>query len=879
MDAVSHISVPLTKGWLFKRGDRSSTNTYLPAHDAPTEVHRDLIKNHQLTDPFNDFNELSAHWVGDETWTYSTSFDATADYARSNTVTKLRFEGLDTFASVYLNGKVILESDNMFIEHQVNVSGMLKSEGNILEIVFESARKKGLELVAQHKEHRFIVHQTETSRGPVRKAQYHWGWDWGPILMTCGLWKPVSIETWTCRISTPGVQYEISDMLESAELKATVQWEGPLAALVFAVLQKDSDEIVADAVISVNTESRFGIAEATIKMDNIQLWWPRGYGNQALYTIKVEAYAELSTPAGSPLQSISQQFGFRRVELVKELDDFGESFHFRINSVDIFSGGSCWVPAESFLTRLTPEDYRAWVKLAAEGNQNMLRIWGGGVYESDALYEAADELGVLIWQDFMFACANYPAYPDYLRSVETEARQNVQRLRNHPCIVIWAGNNEDYQIVERYELDYNLNEDKPESWLKTNFPARYTYESLLPNLIREECPNVPYHPSSPFGNGKSTVLKVDPTIGDVHQWNMWHGTMEPYQRLPDMGGRFVSEFGMEAYPHVASLQECITKEENRYPGSMAMDFRNKAIGHERRLISYVAENFRIRYDLEGFTHLTQVMQADAMSWAYKSWRRDWGTANKRKCGGVLVWQLNDCWPTMSWAVVDYYRVPKPAYYAMKRSMQPITVAVQRKYKSWTMRPADELWQRDTGHIDMQQLWQDVKFDVWCANSTSAEVHGTVGISYISIKTGQEMGKRERVGILLARNATTEFLNDHVEKAKNPPLSNERFNVAEADPFIIHVTLYIEGQCVASDTSWPEPIKYLSFVDRGVKVQYSNDNTVALVSAAKPVKGFVFGEKKGVRLSDNGFDVLPGSTETVRVEGCMASELKWSYIGI
>jgi beta-mannosidase len=351
----------------------------------------------------------------------------------------------------------------------------------------------------------------------------------------------------------------------------------------------------------------------------------------------------------------------------------------------------------------------------------MLRIWGGGIYEADALYDAADEFGLLVWQDFMFACANYPAYPLYMESVAEEAKQNIRRLRNHPSIVLWTGNNEDYQIVERYGLGYEASNTDVLSWLKTNFPARYFYEHLLPLILKEERVNVPYHPSSPFGNGTSTVLKVDPKIGDVHQWNVWHGTMEPYQRLPGLGGRFVSEFGMEAYPHVYTLKKCITREEDRCPGSMTLDFRNKAIGHERRLVAYVAENFRLRYDLEGFAHLTQVMQADVMSTAYKSWRRQWGSQGKRQCGGVLVWQLNDCWPTISWAVVDYHRVPKPAFYAIKRAMQSITIGVQRKYKSWTTRPADGLWSRETGHIDMRQLWQDIEYSVWVANSTMTEV--------------------------------------------------------------------------------------------------------------------------------------------------------------
>jgi beta-mannosidase len=875
MTLKAYTSTPLTKGWTFKRGDRSSTHAYLPACDAPTEIYRDLLKNEQIADPFNELNELAVRWVGDETWTYRTTFAAPSEYGGENTVTQLRFEGLDTFASVVLNGEMILESDSMFIEHEIDVTHKLKLDENVLEIVFDSARKKGLELVEMHKGHRSIVHQTEISRGPVRKAQYHWGWDWGPILMSCGPWKPVSIKTWTCQLSKPRVQYKLSEDLKSAKVTFRVDWEGRIAAMAFKVFKNGSDKIVAEKKITTFTEFPSNVAEATIDIDGIDLWWPRGFGEQELYTVRVEAFSQEHDR--SAIHSTSQHFGFRTTELITEPDSHGTSFYFRINGVDIFCGGSCWIPADSFLTRLTPEDYRAWVKLTADGNQTMLRVWGGGIYEADALYDAADEFGVLIWQDFMFACANYPAYPDYLKSVNREARQNVRRLEHHPSVVLWAGNNEDYQIVERYGLQYDPDDGDPDSWLKTNFPARYIYEHMLPDMIETECPNVPYHPSSPFGNGKSTVLKVDSTIGDIHQWNVWHGTMEPYQRLPDMGGRFVSEFGMEAYPHVSTLETCITRAQDRYPGSMAMDFRNKAIGHERRLISYVAENFRIRYDLESFTHLTQIMQSDAMSWAYKSWRRQWNSPGDRKCGGALVWQLNDCWPTMSWAVVDYYGVPKPAYYAIKRAMQPIAVGVQRKYNSWTMRPADKLWQRDTGHIDMRKLWQDVKYDLWVANSTLHEVEGDISIRYISIKTGKETGTKSFLRVQIAANGTTDVLTDHAVHVRSVRQPDEPFDLSKADPFVIHVSLYVDGQCLVSDVSWPEPIKYLEFANPGLEVNYSKDKTKIFVSAAKPVKGFVFSEGKGMRLSDNGFDLVPGETREVEVEGLPADKLKWKYI--
>ncbi|KAL5430465.1 hypothetical protein PMIN07_009639 [Paraphaeosphaeria minitans] len=868
----------LNSGWAFKKGSRNSDAEYLPANDLPTEVHLDLLKNKKIADPFKDLNELSVRWIDDETWTYRTTFTAPPDYGKRGITTILRFGGLDTFAHVFLNGKPLFDSDNMFVEHIVDVTGNLDTNvgvEQVLEIAFDSARQRGLELVKEHKEHRFIVHQTEISRGPVRKAQYDWGWDWGPILMTAGPWKPIVLETFESRIVDVWVEYEIDEDLKQVEGKVFVEMEG--SGKLDADISKDGQSL--EKLDEFKPTKKSNVVSADFHLPDASLWWPRGYGSQRLYIISVTLRsAAASTEADTVLDVAERTIGFRKVELVQEDDSHGTSFYFRINNVDVFCGGSCWIPADSFLTRTTPFSYRAWMKQAAEGNQAMVRIWGGGIYEQDSLFEAADEFGVLIWQDFAFACANYPAHRSYLASVEVEARQNVRRLRNHPSLIIWAGNNEDYQIVERYGLEYNYTTDKdPESWLKTDFPARYIYEYLLPKVIHEETNGVLYHPSSPFGNGTSTTLKVDPTVGDIHQWNVWHGTMEPYQRLPRMAGRFVSEFGMEAYPHTSTLEKAITDPDERYPGSMAMDFRNKAIGHERRLVSYVAENFRIRYDLEGFTHLTQVMQADALAWAYHSWRRDWKQPGDRKVGGVLVWQLNDCWPTMSWAVVDYYGVPKPAYYAIKRTLEPLVVGVQRKVNDWTVRLADELWQRDTSHIDMRKIWEDVQFDIWVASNMRESINGNITVHFISVRTGKEVLDPLERAVRIDANGTTEVLGNEKVNVPNAQDPDKPFDTSKADPFIIYTTLTIHDKQVASNVSWPEPIKYLDFPDRGVRVEYSDDKKTVFVSAERPVKGFVFAEKEGLNLSDNGFDLVPGRRTEVHVQGSAADALQWTYV--
>lgn len=465
-----------------------------------------MLKMFRIPDPFIDLNELSVRWIADKGWVYRTRFaKPTQPAAGEATVTDLVFEGLDTFAAVSLNETEILKSDNMFISHRVNISNLLKDE-NVLEITFDSARLRGNQLVEEHShEHVFYVRQTEVSRIPVRKAQYHWGWDWGPILTTAGPWRPVYLEQYMVRVADVWYQADVSPDLKtsSGHLFAKVDGETPSSQKVALTISLDG-KTVFEKTCDVDEN---GLAQTEFSIANPQLWYPYGFGSQTRY--------ELKATIGS-YDTKSKLIGFRRAELIQEKDDYGKSFYFRINGVDVFSGGSCWIPADSFVSQISAQRYRDWMKLMVEGNQIMVRVWGGGIYEAESMIEACDEFGILVWHDFQFACGSYPTYPSYLKSVEEEARQAVRLFRTHPSLLIWAGNNEDYQVQERYKLEYNYEDKDPQSWLKSTFPARYTYEYLLPKIVKEEDPFAIYHPSSPWGDGKPTF---DPTVGDIHQWN------------------------------------------------------------------------------------------------------------------------------------------------------------------------------------------------------------------------------------------------------------------------------------------------------------------------------------------------------------------------
>jgi len=494
----------------------------------------------------------------------------------------------------------------------------------------------------------------------VRKAGYNYGWDWGPCLLTAGPWRGIRLEAYTARLADLHCPAEVAPNLSTAALPVAIELAGDLPAGLTIQLtlhgpdgeQLGSRQLTADAAL---VQSQFALTDP-------QLWWPRGHGAQPLYRLT----ATLSRD-GVELDRREVRVGLRRLRLIHEAvgGEAGQSFLFEINNAPIFCGGYNWIPADSFPPRVTPQQYRDWLQLAAEGNTAMLRVWGGGYYEEDAFYDGCDELGILVWRDFMFACGIYPAHPEYLESVRQEAVAAVRRLRQHPSLVIWCGNNEDYQIAGR-TYDPTQTTDLAQS----AFPAREIYERLLPEVCAALDPARPYWPGSPYGGTNPN----DPTIGDRHVWDIWHGAMAPYQDYPKYRSRFVSEFGMASPASHAAIEEFAAPEE-RYPESRTFDHHLKAAGGQRRIASYLADNLRHPTDLDGYVFSTQLVQSEALAAGVRGWRREWRGPGSYGCSGALVWQLNDCWPVTSWAVVDYRLRPKPAYYVLKREFQLVTIGM------------------------------------------------------------------------------------------------------------------------------------------------------------------------------------------------------------
>ena len=797
--------------------------------------------------------------VGEKKWTYRRNIRKPAVSHGARIV--LCLEGLDTFAVVRLDDHAILESDNMFLAHRTDITEIIKGE-SVLEIEFESALLQARKIEKAHPEHRWIAYNGEAARCAARKAQYHWGWDWGPKIMCAGIWKPVYLEVFTARINDVSVVVKLADDLRMAKLAITTDVETvDEQPMKCHVIVRQRGLVVKEASVQVLVD---GAPFVELSIDKPALWWPNGYGAQELYAVEVTL---LSNDLRTTLSSLTKTIGIRSIELVQDQDSIGRSFYFRVNGVPIFCGGACWIPADSILTNLDSGRYHKWVELMAQSHQVMVRVWGGGIYESDAFYNACDQLGILVFQDFMFGCGNYPAYSSFLDSVKQEAIHNVVRLRHHPCLALWSGNNEDYQVAEQQHLDWRPEDTSKENWLKSNFPARYVYEKLLPDICKKLTPYIPYIPGSPWSPDNQPTM--DQTRGDLHQWNVWHGTQEKYQSYPELGGRFNSEFGMEAFPHMSTVESMLEKdsksqlsEKDLQPQSHVLEFHNKAAGASRRIATYMVENVREvpTTNFPAYIHLSQLIQAEALTYGYKNWRRQWGETAEdgklvRRCGGALCWQLNDCWPTTSWSIVDYYLRPKAAYYAIKRCLAPLAVGIRRETWDWT----------DSHQREPEKL----KWECWISSSRLEEVKIDLEVRFISVRTGQEVKDSiEKSNVTVLPNRTTEVLAGNVERLPD----DEKYVIAAR----IFEEGCFEGNCdgitpIARDIDWPQPLKWMSLgQDRGIKVVFEpglelgSGRANLLLGTEKPVKGFTLEVKDGESVSDNCIDLVPGDVQVIEI---------------
>lgn len=848
----------LTQDWSFTQGGGghgTKNGEWLAVSQFPTTVHVELLKAERIPDPFLGLNEWEVQWVGESDWAFKNTFEVSAKELAAVNV-DLVFDGLDTFASVEFNGHKILDTKNQFIAYRAPVKQYLKVGANELVISFSSAFLKGRELEQAHG--KLHLWNGDSSRLHVRKAQYNYGWDWGPILMTIGPWKPVTFHTYNVYLMDVDIRSDVSEALEvgvTVDLTLSEKISGGLASVVLKSAQ--NSVILSESNIKVGSGS--ARAEFRFSPGVLELWYPIGFGKQPLYTVEVT----ISDWEGNTLDTKTQRVSFRRVRVVQEplVDQEGLTFLFEVNNIRIFCGGSNWIPADSFLTTLTPARYRAWLRLLVDGNQNMIRVWGGGIYEHDVFYDICDELGILVWQDFMFGCGQYPAYDSFLKLVELEAEQNVKRLRHHPSIVIFAGNNEDYQLAESINIvDYS---DETSDFRKTKFPARHIYERTLPSIVQKFC-NIHYHRSSPY-SAPGTVT-TDKTLGDLHQWNVWHGSQEPWHNWDLLAGRFVSEFGMEGYPNIRTVDYWLAGDKSeRYPQSRVNNNHNKADGFERRLELYLVENFKHAFDMDSYVYYTQIMQAETLASAYRLWRRNWRGKGREHTAGALVWQINDCWPTTSWAIVDYFMRPKPAYFAISRELRQYTIGMTRKEQKTF-----------ANDLSAAQFTITTVLEVWGTNGALSEKKAKLEVTCFDLYSSWTTQFSK--DIVLAPNSSTELYSGDLP---GQPVRTKQNEVPRA--IIVSARLLdASGTVLGRHSNWPEPFKFIKFPaieDLGFSVKTSSDGESVELSTQKPIKGIILDtEGEDVEWSDQAIDLVPGDPQIVKAVGLKGREAKARFLG-
>ncbi|WP_299517576.1 glycoside hydrolase family 2 protein, partial [uncultured Flavobacterium sp.] len=632
-----------SENWTFKKVNDSN---WFSAK-VPGTIHTDLFQNNLIPDPFFGANEKELQWIEEEDWLYKTDFQITKDELENNII-ELNFDGLDTYATVFLNGKKVLLADNMFRSWKIDVKNQLKIGKNTIEIHFESASKKG-----EEESQKLSYTLPEKERVFVRKAQYHFGWDWAPRFVTAGIWKKVHLKFWN--------KAKIENILYDQKLLNT---EIAKMDFVFTVTTEKSGKYqirLGEKPFPFQLKKGQNTVKIPIEISNPILWWCNGLGVSHLYIFRFSLEQN-----GAIIDEKELKIGLRTIELVQENDEKGKSFYFKLNGKPVFIKGANVIPSDSFLPRITDSTYFSMVKEAKNANMNMLRVWGGGVYADDAFYDACDSNGILVWQDFMFACAMYPGDNYFLENVKQEVIDNVIRLRNHPSIALWCGNNENDEGWHNWGWQKQYNYSKSDSTKIWN-DYQKLFHQLIPKTLDSLLPKNEnrYWPSSPsLGWGRKESL----TQGDVHYWGVWWGK-EPFEIYNQKVGRFVSEYGFQGMPSVETLQKVLSKEEMNFNSDAFKNHQKHPTGFET-IREYMERDFIIPEKLEDFAYVSQLLQARGMKIAIEAHRRA-----MPNCMGTLFWQLNDCWPVTSWSAIDYYGDKKAFYYQTQRSFDPLLVHV------------------------------------------------------------------------------------------------------------------------------------------------------------------------------------------------------------
>lgn len=652
--------IPLSATWEFRKAGDSSWN---PA-TVPGTVHTDLYALKKIPDPFYRLNEKDLQWIDKEDWEYRTVFSLDPGQLACKKLF-LVFKGLDTYADVYINGVKMLVADNMFRIWKADILPRLRPGVNSLRVYFHSPVKEG---TALYKSLPFRVPVSDNDQASpkvsvfTRKAGYHYGWDWGPRFVTSGIWRPVFLESMG--------EAAIGDLFikqktlttRKAGLEARIEVESMESGI-------RQVEVVADGIKAplyssrVHLEKGMNTLVCSFTLPDPELWWPNGYGAQKLYTF----HAILKNGSAVLAEKKVRQ-GMRTVEVVQESGTGGNSFKFRVNGVDIFMKGANYIPQDNFLPSVSRDRYERVLNTAVLSHMNMLRVWGGGIYENDLFYDLCDEKGIMVWQDFMFACAMQPPLEALKQNIYEEAVENVKRLRSHPSLALWCGNNEDIAFISgNYWGDAKgAFRNRQDSMTLIN-TYKEIFHSILPAVVKAWDDDHFYWSSSPQSSNYSERSTNSKNSGDIHFWDVW-GNGKPIETYLDNIGPFMSEYGFQSFPDLETVQKFSLPEDADINSTVLKSHQRSYVGNGA-ILAYMKKWYKVPAAFKDFLYTGQVLQAEAIKLAIEAHRRA-----KPFCMGSLYWQIDDCWPAASWSSMDYFGHWKALQYEAKRAFEPVLIS-------------------------------------------------------------------------------------------------------------------------------------------------------------------------------------------------------------
>lgn len=667
----------LNGDWQFRQ---IGTSEWLPAV-VPGGVHTDLLALGRIPDPFVADNENLVQWVAEHDWEYRLLFTATSGLLEEQRLF-LVCDGLDTLAEVFLNGQPLGKTDNMFRQYRWPVRDILCAGENELRVLFHSP----LAFIRARQAEQPLRGGGDIPGGPyLRKAPYQWGWDWGPKLPPIGIWKDVRLEGYSvARLEDVHVRQKHAPGQVSLEARIGLeQWQEADLQVMLKVVAPDGQVQTAQTT-PLACLDRPPTAALQVVLSNPQLWWPNGYGAQSLYQVEVSLWADETL-----LDRRAFHIGLRTLVLRQEADEWGESFQFVVNGVPIFAKGANWIPADSFPTRLSEARLEWLIRSAAEAHMNMLRAWGGGFYPEDRFYDLCDRYGLLVWQDFIFSCGIYPADEAFFENVRQEAIENVRRLRHHPSLALWCGNNEMEEGWVHWEWD------DPHDTVNQRLKAAYDrmFHHLLPAVVAAEDPDRPYWPSSP-SSGIPFDHPNGQQRGDTHYWEVWHGR-KPFTAYRQQYPRFLSEFGFQSLPPLTTIQTYAPPEEQNIT-SYLMEHHQRSPSGNGLMVAQMTDLFRLPKDFPSFVYLSMVLQAEGIRYGVEHWRR-----NRHRVAGTLYWQLDDCWPVASWSSIDYFGRWKALHYLARRFYAPLLLSIEEDGARMNLHLTSDLLQPWSGRV----LWR------------------------------------------------------------------------------------------------------------------------------------------------------------------------------